>query len=355
MQKIWFKITSNKSNPLYWPILAFLWIISLFYRLGFSLKVRFTSATIRTKATVVSVGNLTVGGTGKTPMVIELARYFVLSGRKVGVVSSAYGRRHDKDIIGSGEELQSGSIFDLGDEVMVMVHALPEVSFGISKSKSNAARLLDNNYELDVIFIDDGFQHRRLHRDYDILLLEAGHDIRKDSLFPLGSLREPADSIGRADAVIFTKTNFSPIQMEYREWVGWIMRDKILAEVEYFNENAISPDERLTIESLTERKVYFFAGIGGFDRLLNYLRTRFNNLVGHRQFPDHCSYPPSDTALIKNDIDKLGPEIVITTYKDFVKLRNFDFGRKIYYLDLKLGFTNGEKELLKALESVVNK
>jgi len=82
------------------------------------------------------VGNMTVGGTGKTPMVIELARYFLSIGKKVGVVSSGYGRRNERDIVGTGDELRSKSVYDLGDEVMVMASELPEVYFGVSKSKS---------------------------------------------------------------------------------------------------------------------------------------------------------------------------------------------------------------------------
>ncbi|MEW5925316.1 MAG: tetraacyldisaccharide 4'-kinase [Candidatus Zixiibacteriota bacterium] len=353
MQKIWLKIIGHKGNLLFWPILALLWIASVFYRLGANLKRHFSKAEIKTRARVFSIGNLTVGGTGKTPMVITLGKYFISTGKKVGIVSSGYGRKHALDIIGSGQELATKSADDLGDEAMVMIHALPQAYFSISKSKSNAAHMLDMRYDLDIILVDDGYQHRRLHRDFDILLLDAGHDLRKDSLFPFGTLREPAAGIGRADAVIFTKTNFHAVQPDYREWIRQIYHGEIIAEVNYCNDHVKMNDEKIPMENLADKKIYFFAGIGGFGPLLEHLKKRFNNISGYRQFPDHCSYLPSDTARIKKDLDKLIPEIVITTNKDFVKLSGFDFGLPIYYLDLKLKFAQGEQELRIALEDVV--
>lgn len=353
MQKMWLKIIGHKDNPLYWPILAVLWLVSVFYRLGVTFKMRFAKAEIKTKTRVFSIGNLTVGGTGKTPMVITLGKYFISTGIKVGIISSGYGRKKTMNIIGTGEELKTKGVDDLGDEAMVMVHALPQAYFGISKSKSNAARMLDSQYAIDVILVDDGYQHRRLRRDLDILLLDAGHDLRHDALFPFGTLREPVEGVTRADAVIFTKTNFHPVRSDYREWVCNMYHGGIIAEVNYCSDYLVLDDEKKSLEEFTDRKIYFFAGIGGFNPLLEHLRERFENMAGFRQFPDHCSYSPADTARIKNDVDKLNPEIVITTYKDYVKLSGFDFGPPIYYLDLKLKFAAGEEALRMAMEDLV--
>jgi len=353
MQKFWLKITNNKGNPIFWPILAVLWIASLFYRFGWFVKYHMTSPTVKTAAPVVSVGNLTVGGTGKTPMVLELARHFLAKGKSVGIVSSGYGRKNNRNIIGSGGDLCSSSILDLGDEVMMMVNELPDVYFSIAESKSEAARILDESHALDVIIVDDGYQHRRLYRDYDILLMEAGADLREKSLFPLGPLREPLECIDRADAVIITKTNFGSSADKLHKWLLEKYPRKIKARTDYINENAISADEKVSVDEFADKKVYFFAGIGGFEPLLNHLKSCFGNIVGYRQFSDHCCYRPSDAAGIKADLDRLNPEYAVTTYKDYVKLRSFDFGQLLYYLDLRLVFVSGEDALRKALDKVV--
>ena len=353
MQKTWLKIIGHKDNPLYWPVLAILWLISVCYRIGVNFNMHFTKAEVKTRAIVFSIGNLTVGGTGKTPMVITLGKYFISTGKKVGIISSGYGRKKTMNIIGTGEELKTKGVDDLGDEAMVLLHALPQAYFGISKSKSNAARMLDSQYAIDVILVDDGYQHRRLRRDLDILLLDAGHDLRHDALFPYGTLREPVEGMKRAHAVVFTKTNFHPVQPDYRDWVRSIYQGMIVAEVDYCSDYLVLDGEKHSLEDLADKTIYFFAGIGGFNPLLEHLKGRFENLIGYRQFPDHCPYSSSDAARIKNDVDKLNPEIVITTYKDYVKLSGFDFGPPIYYLDLKLKFAAGEEELRMALEELV--
>jgi len=353
MQKLWLKIISCKSNPLYWPGIAILWVMSLFYRLGWNVRYHLTPPSVRTKAPVISVGNMTVGGTGKTPMVIELARYFLSIGKKVGVVSSGYGRRNERDIVGTGDELRSKSVYDLGDEVMVMASELPKVYFGVSKSKSEAARMLDKSYSLDLIIVDDGYQHRRLYRNFNILLAEAGMDLRNQALFPLGKMREPLGSIIRADAVIVTKANIVSARDDFLQWVEEQYPGKIIATVDYYNENIISADKQVPIGDLAGHKIYFFAGIGSFEPLLGHLRNRLEAEIDYRQFSDHCCYPPSDAAGIKDDIDRLNPDYVITTYKDYVKLRSFDFGQPLYYLDLRLDIITGREALLKALVKAV--
>jgi len=353
MQKIWHKIINTRSNPLYWPVLFVLWIISVAYRLGRSVVLMLNNPTVRTRAAVISVGNLTVGGTGKTPMVIALGKHLIESGKRVGVVSSGYGRRFEKDIMGAGSELVSGSVLDLGDEVLVLAFELPEAYFSVSKSKSEAARMLDEKHDLDVILVDDGYQHIRLHRDFNILLMEAGLDLRKESVFPLGTLREGLDAADRADAIIFTKSNFGSVADGFSRRVEEQYGDKVIAGVEYYNENAVSKAEKMAVDDLADNKIYFFAGIGGYASLLDHLQGRFSNIVGHRQFSDHCSYRPADAAAIMSDIGRFEPEYVVTTYKDYVKLRSFDFGQPLYYLDLKLNFTSGYDRLCHAIEKMV--
>lgn len=355
MQKLWLRIVTDKVNPIWWPVLVLLWIASLIYRTGLVVPNLVVRERVRVETPVISVGNLTTGGTGKTPVVIELARYFLSRKLKIGIVSSGYGRKSKTDVIGSGSDMLDMSPDDAGDEVLMMAQLLPNAHFSVSGSKSEAARLLNEKIRPDVIIVDDGFQHRKLYRDCDILLVEAGIDLKKEGILPFGRRREPLASMDRADVLILTKTNFAESGSGFRNWIRDQFRDRIVAELEFRNDVIVSEDERVVLEKAADEPVYFFAGIGSFTSLLNHLQGRLTKFVGFRQFPDHCRYRPSETARIKGDIEKFKPRYVITTFKDFIKIRSFDFGQPIYYLNLELRFESGAKALYEKLDSVIEK
>ena len=133
MERLWIKIINNKANPLFWPALLILMIISWLYQIGLFFTNSFRSKTVRTKASVVSVGNLTVGGTGKTPVTIFLAEYYLGQGKKVGIVSSGYGRQIKTNICGTGLDISQKDIAETGDELMEMAVRLPDAYFSVAK------------------------------------------------------------------------------------------------------------------------------------------------------------------------------------------------------------------------------
>lgn len=343
MEKLWIKIISNKTNLLYWPALLILMIISLFYRIGLLLNNLFRTAPIHTKAVVISVGNLTVGGTGKTPVTIFLADYYFGKGKKVGIVSSGYGRQRMSDICDLGSNIAIMSIAETGDELMEMAERLPEIYFSVSKSKTEAALLLDKKYQVDIIIVDDGFQHRKLFRSLDILLIDAGLDLRVESLFPLGRLRENLNAGDRADLIFITKANFLTSDNDFPKWLKNRFPKKPVADLFFINDSLVSGESELQLASIADKSCYFFAGVGNFDSLCNYIKQSLPNLTGWRPFSDHCRYNQADLDKIKNDLEKYQPEFILTTYKDYTKLKNFDFGQKLYYLKLRLQW-EGEKE-----------
>jgi tetraacyldisaccharide 4'-kinase len=353
MEPFWSAIISRKSRPVYWPAVAVLWAGSLLYRMLLWARRVLPKRKIEVAVPVVSVGNLSIGGAGKTPLVIELARYIHSKGKKVGIVSSGYGRMKKDDILGTGEEIRGKEIDETGDEVMMMAEMLPGVLFAVSRSKSNAAALLADRLHPEIIIVDDGFQHRRLHRDYDILLIDAGIDLRKEALFPLGRLREPWQGLFRADAFLMTKSNLSRASGDFADWVGSQCAGKLLVRAEFHNEEIISIKDRIPITSIRDKLIYFFAGIGSFNPLVGYLKVTLP-LIGHcRRFPDHCRYNSRDINKIKKDIDRIKPDLIVTTGKDFIKLRHFDFGRPLYYLGLRIRFASGDQSLFAGLDGLV--
>ncbi len=355
MEKIWLSIINHKGNPLSWPFLPLLWLVSVFYRLGLHWHEATMAAAIKTRAPLISVGNLTVGGSGKTPLVIELARYFLGRSYRTGIVSSGYGRESREDIIGSGVDIRNMKFEAIGDEVLMMAECLPEAYFAVSVSKSHAAKLLDDKFEPQIIIVDDGFQHRKLHRDGNLLLLDASRDLRREYLFPLGRLREPLKAMNRADWIILTRANAEVKDEDFCRWAGVVLPEKRTVQVKYLNDNIISESEKIGLREVCDRKIYFFAGVGAFDVLEKYLGGCFNNILKIRQFPDHCRYVASDRNRIKKDIALYCPDYVVTTCKDYVKVRGFDFGRRIYYLDLRLRFDTAGMDFLGQLENRVKR
>ena len=354
IQKIKDRVSSGEVKTLAWPIVVVLWTASKFYRLGQAFSNPQKSAPVKVPVPVISVGNLTVGGSGKTPMVIELARFFEKRGRKVGIVSSGYGRKNNVDICGTGIHIRKRSLEDVGDEVMMMAHVLPEVHFAVSRKKSAAAELISRQAKVDLVIVDDGFQHRRLERDFNLLLIDAGIDLRKEGLLPLGRMREPIEAMERADGMVLTKVNLAENNHDFRDWLGSRYGEKILAEVEFHNDEIICSSEHFDMESIGKKSVYFFAGIASLEPLLRYVKMKLPNISGSRRFADHYRYRLDDVVRIKADLDRLNPDYAITTHKDYVKLRYFDFGRAIYYLNLRLQYRSGEKaffdRLLRAVE-----
>ncbi|MCP4704629.1 MAG: tetraacyldisaccharide 4'-kinase, partial [candidate division Zixibacteria bacterium] len=324
MEAIWENIISNKANPLYWPAVMILMVVSILYQLGLLLRKTFRSKPIKTKATVISVGNLTVGGTGKTPVAIFLANYYLGKGKTVGIVSSGYGRQIKTNICDTGQEISQFNLKETGDELMEMAENLPNVYFSVAKSKTDAALRLEKKYQVDIIIIDDGFQHQKLYRSLNILLIDANYDLRNESIFPLGRLRENLSAGNRADLILLTKANYTKNNNNFCQWLKNRYSDKPMAKLFFINNILVSNQNEISLDSISTRSCYLFAGIGNFHGLQNYIKQNLTNLIGWRQFSDQCQYNQAEIDKIKNDLEKYQPEFIITTYKDYVKLKDFN-------------------------------
>jgi len=212
----------------------------------------------------------------------------------------------------------------------------------VARTKTEAAILLDDRYDLDLILLDDGFQHRKLSRNLNILLLDAGIDLRKEFIFPLGRLREKYSSANRADILLLTKINYADKSTEFRNAVYDRFNDKPVFEINFVNSVIASEKEELPIASVADKKCFFFAGVGNYMALLNHIKICLPGVVGDRQFPDHCAYTQAESEIVRKDLEKSKPDYIITTYKDYTKVRNFDFGLPLYYLKLTLHVEGNE-------------
>jgi tetraacyldisaccharide 4'-kinase len=285
------------------PLRVLLWPISMLY--GVLVRVRvwlYANGWLKQKrlnAAVVSVGNLTVGGTGKTPMVIWLAERFLAEGKRVAILSRGYRGSNGTS-----------------DEIELMKFRLQDrVSFGVGKNRFAEGQRLESLQAIDVFLLDDGFQHLQLARDLDILLMDASRPLAGESLLPVGSLREPLSAMGRANILVFTRTEtmpgtFNAIQKLQRYPV-------FAASTQLIGFRRLGGGVSLLSSSEIGAGPFFaFCGLGNPDAFFRDLRKWEIAVCGQLVFPDHHRYTDRDVLKIQQAAKQSGANAFVTTEKD---------------------------------------
>ena len=340
-------------SPLIIPAFV-LWIVSLFYRIGLALTKATRGKVVKVNIPVISIGNLSVGGTGKTPIIATLAEFLLEEGLKVGIVSSAYGRKNQISFVKEARRVAEMSVDDTGDEVKMLAELLPQAIISVDKSKSEAALNAQNSdYKLDLLLVDDGFQHFRLDREVDIVTYDGATSARDLKLFPYGVLREPLSSLKRADVIIITRANFARDIGTLRKRLKKLAPEAKIYTANFKPKEIIGLKRKLPVKYLEDKAVFAFAGIGNFRAFERQLRTLTSNLDLALEFSDHQRYTDREIDRIKESADRCGSDLLLTTAKDWVKIRDFDFGREIYYLAQEIDLDPGEEKLVKYLLSFI--
>jgi tetraacyldisaccharide 4'-kinase len=274
----------------------------------------------RLEVPVISVGNLTFGGTGKTPTVIALARDLVRMGRRPAVLTRGYKRLDDRQVVVVGPDPRQITA-EVGDEPLEMARRLPGVPVIVDTDRvrggAEAQRL-----GADVVLLDDGFQHLRLERDLDLVLIDAGDPWGGGRLPPLGRLREPVTALERADGVVITK-----VPADWRPVVAEIERviDRVAPNLHVFV-SRVRPS-RVHVpgegwrepEVLSGQRVMAFAALGRPDGFAETLAQAGAELTAARWFPDHHAYTAQELATVI-DQATAAAAVPVTTGKDAVKL-----------------------------------
>lgn len=269
---------------------------------------------------VISVGNLSFGGTGKTPTVIALVRDLVRLGRRPAVLSRGY-RRHSRDLVVVMGPHPKQGVDEVGDEPLEMARRLPGVPIVVDADRVRGGREA-LRLGADVVVLDDGFQHRRLERDLDLVLLDAGDPWAGGRLPPLGRLREPLRSLQRASAVLVTKVpeNWQPVVADIRTRVARIAPDLPLIAVRMYLQRVRLPDEGWQgPEVLKGQRVFAFAGLGRPAGFSTHLEDAGAEVAAYRWFPDHHRYTADDIETVLAEAAAVNA-VPVTTAKDAVKL-----------------------------------
>jgi tetraacyldisaccharide 4'-kinase len=290
---------------------------------------------------VVSIGNLTVGGTGKTPCVEYVARFYRGLDRRVAILSRGYGE-----------------VAGRNDEALLLEENLPDVPHLQGADRVTLARTAIEELESEILVLDDGFQHRRLARDLDVVLVDASIPWGYGYLLPRGLLREPLSSLRRAGVIVLTRCDQTPAELRerLRQTLGRIAPDVPVVEsshraVELRN----SDEESASLDILREGPVAAFCGIGNPEAFRRSLLDLGANVRDFRIYPDHHAYRRADVEELCRWAAGLDDRCnIVTTQKDLVKLRLSQLGeRPLWCLRIRLCVESGQNILDGRLHSVL--
>jgi len=322
--------------------------------------------TYKVNAIVLSIGNITVGGTGKTPLVVWLCNFLHQKEIQCAILTRGY-KTHTKER-GTRDERRETKI----DEPAILAENCPQAKVIVNPDRVAGANKAITRFGAKVLIMDDGFQHRRLHRDLDIVTIDATLPFGYDKLLPAGLLREPIAALKRADAVVITRCD----QIHQAEL------SELEAKLQQVNPNMVitrsihrpvcaklADGKEISIEQLRDRKIFAFCGIGNPQSFLGTIKGTRSEVVGSKIYDDHHHYTPDDLTCIYEQAGGLKADLILTTQKDWSKIifdfrfRQTDGGQvpisdfrppiPLAYLAIEIRFVGGEDKIRDLIEKVL--
>lgn len=311
---------------------------------------------------IISIGNVSSGGTGKTPMVEYISKYFLDKGKSAAVILKGYKRVYDDmQVAEFGYENTEGKLTseNFGDEALMLLENLPKSKKGlliISDNKISGAKFADNKFKPDVIIIDDGFQLRKLQRDLDIVMVNPNE---KKILIPAGNLREPYKNLKRADIIV--------VNHKFDKNINLLHKGNLKGSVDCIYKLAGYNNIKNQKLRATNGRAVAFCGIGDPDSFKTVLQNSNSEILEFLKFSDHYSYKMEDIENIKRFYKNNNADYILTTQKDFVRLKYLktpgtDMQKltnelltnyPLYYADIKLQILQNEELLIEKLEKLL--
>jgi tetraacyldisaccharide 4'-kinase len=318
-----------------WPLRILLWPASKLYGLGVSIRTRLYAngwrKQNRLKAAVISVGNLTVGGTGKTPLVIWLAEKLVAQGQRVAILTRGY-----RGTAGSSDEVE-----------LMRSRLQNRVVFGVGKNRFAEGQRIESRQAIDIFLLDDGFQHLQLARDLDIVLMDASRSMAQP-LLPAGPMREPISALTRAGIIVFTRTENTAGSKEAIQRLSNL--PIFAASTRLLGFRRIGSDDSLqTVADLGSGPFFAFCGIGNPEAFVRDLQRWGIMPAGHMFFADHHRYTLEDVRAIEQAAARVDAKSLLTTEKDSWNLKDVRLSALpvfVSIIDLEI---SGETEFLAAI------
>lgn len=320
------------------------WCLSQVYRLVVGIRNwRFNSGRNVTKieVPVISIGNITTGGTGKSPLVIWIAQFLRSHGSRVAVLSRGYGAKANQT----------------SDEALELEQRLNDVPHLQDPNRVASARIAIDELEMQTLVLDDAFQHRKIERDLDIVLIDCTRPFGFGYLLPRGLLREPLGSLARADLVVLsrcdqvTQSDITDIESRIRQNTNALIA-KIVSNASHLLQ---ADGQTTTLDSIRGLKSYAFCGIGNPENFWATLEQLDFNVRGTLPFPDHHNFDREDINRIGESAKRCHAEALLCTHKDLVKIGvNELHGIPVYALIIQTKFIDGQEEIQAAILEALN-
>ncbi|MGR3178243.1 MAG: tetraacyldisaccharide 4'-kinase [Candidatus Anammoxibacter sp.] len=333
--------------------------ISYLYRGILALRELFYQKDFIKKTTlpvpIISIGNITLGGTGKTPLVEHIAVYIKKKGKKVAILSRGYGAKKKK---------QNKSLEVYNDEYLMLRENLTDIPNVINSNRVLSGRKAIKEYHADCLLLDDGFQHHRLNRTLDIVIINALNPFGYDCVFPGGFLRESLRNLKRADLFIIAHsnlcsnnelTNLKDRLNRYNNGIPIVETTHQPVNIENINDGTILP-----VEWLKEKRIYAFCAIGNPESFSKCLANQGAKITKFKPFLDHYFYTKDELEEIIKDAEHAGVEAIVITQKDKVKIlevlakKDLDtYSIPFYVFKIKINVTNGTKILERFIDNAL--
>ena len=348
LEAFFHEVISPKRSLHLAPVYGLLRLVSVFYSLGQRLRARFYRRKIfqtrRLNCRVISIGNLTLGGTGKTPTVMMVADTLRRQGWKPAILSRGYGGKSRKliNVVCDGRQiLLSPKV--VGDEPVMMARRLKNIPVLTGRIRYETGKFAIEHFGADVLILDDGYQHLPLHRDLNILLCDATRPFGNGVVFPAGELREPLSAMSRADMICLTRyqedNNTDRIDGCNRKRVPVIKTGLRVQSVIELNSG-----EETGIETVQHQPAEAFCGIAYPLDFFHTLEQMPVQIVNQNYFPDHHDYSTDELKTIENRAKQTGAKLLVTTEKDAVKLKGHAFDLPVYAVRVALEILEGKEE-----------
>lgn len=326
------------------PFLIYLFIVTIRNYL-YDTKI-FKSTKLPCK--IISVGNITVGGTGKTPVVIAIAKFLQQQNKSVAILSRGYGRKSTGTQLVTDGKTNPANWETVGDEPMLMAKHLSDIPVVVDENRIRGGKYLINKFHPEIIILDDGFQHRKIYRDIDIVLVNSNISKINNRIFSFANFREPWKSLKRAHIIFLTKSNFGPpskkLQAKLKTIGLPLFKTNIIPSL-YLLDNK---NNKIDIDYFSGKTALLFSGIGDPESFTKTVQNLNIRILDSINFKDHKNYSKSDIKRIRNKYIKTGADVILTTEKDFLKIGETDL--PIYTIPITMDIDEkGYAHILKLL------
>ncbi|MFC1657941.1 tetraacyldisaccharide 4'-kinase [Candidatus Omnitrophota bacterium] len=345
MKEYLYSLATDKSRGLLAGVLKFiLFILSLIYGLAIRmLSFFYCLKPYRFNCRVISVGNITLGGTGKTLLVEMLAGLLKKDGHRVAVLSRGYKRPGVAHPV-SGESYEA-----MGDEPYMLSRNLGDIPVIVDKHRARAAKKAIRDYQVDTVILDDGFQQWKIKKDLEIVTIDATNPFGNLSMLPRGVLREPLSSLRRADIFVLTKTNFTKDSQKIKNTLNRISPGCLIFQGGYKPEGFYRLDDSagtlLGPEAFAGRQAGLLCGIADPESFAGLIRNLGIGIGISFKFPDHHQYTKAELDRVAGELKKRDIKLLITTEKDYVRLEACGFrlsAISCYIMRIRMELTENE-------------